>query len=117
MFVFAVFGIIFGGLHCIGWNFIYPTPIEQRIWRASSFSITVIPLIVAPIDCLLENFQLDRGIFQVLHLTLDLIMTLLLFIYVPARLTLIAQSFALLRKLPQTVFLAVDWNQYVPHIF
>ena len=87
MVVFAIFGVIFGGLHCIGWNFTYPTAFEQHLWRASSLAITVIPLIVAPIDYILENYKLDEGFFKVVRLTLDLIMTILLFIYVPARLT------------------------------
>src|SRR5258705_1992744 len=117
MVVFALFGVIFGGLHCIGWNFTYPTTFEQHLWRASSLAITAIPLVVAPIDYLLENYKLDKGSFKVLRLTLDLIMTILLFIYVPARLTLIGQAFALLRKQPHDAFLAVDWYQYNTQIF
>jgi len=117
MVVYALFGVIFGGLHCIGWNFTFPTAFEQHLWRASSLAITVIPLIVAPIDYILENYKLDKGFLKVVRLTLDLIMTILLFIYVLARLTLIGQAFALLRKQPQDAFLAVDWNQYIPHLF
>jgi len=75
MVVFAIFGVIFGGLHCIGWNFTYPTAFEQHLWRASSLAITAIPLIVAPIDYLLENYELDKDFFKVVRLTLDLIMT------------------------------------------
>ena len=115
MVVFALFGVIFGGLHCIGWNFLYPTAFEQHLWRASSLAITAIPLIVAPIDYILENYELDKGFLKVIRLTLDLIMTILLFIYVPARLT--GQAFALLRKQPRDAFLAVDWNQYIPQLF
>jgi len=117
MVVFALLGVIFGGLHCIGWNFTYPTAFEQHLWRASSLAISVIPLVVAPIDYILENFNLDEGFLRVVRLTLDLIMTIPLFIYVPARLTLIGQAFALRRKQPQDAFLAVDWNQYIPHLF
>ena len=116
MVVFAVFGVIFGGLHCIGWNFTYPTPFEQHLWRATSLAITVIPLAVAPIDYILDNFELTEGFGRVLRLVLDLIMTILLFVYVPARLSLIAQALALLRTQPETAFLAVDWTQYIPHI-
>jgi len=117
MVVFAIFGVIFGGLHCVGWNFTYPTAFEQHLWRASSLAITAIPLIVAPIDYLLENYELDKGFVKVVRLTLDPIMTILLFIYAPARLTLIGQAFALLRKQPEDAFFAVDWNQYIPLLF
>jgi hypothetical protein len=44
MVVFALFGVIFGGLRCIGWYFNYPTRSEQTLWR---ITITVIPLVVA----------------------------------------------------------------------
>jgi len=117
MLVFAFFGVIFGGLHCIGWNFQYPTQFEQHLWRATSLAITVIPFIVAPIDYILENFELNKGFGKVARLVLDLIMTILLFVYVPARLSLIAQALALMREQPQAAYLAVDWTQYIPHIF
>jgi len=44
-------------------------------------------------------------------------MTILLFIYVLARLSLIGQALALLRHQPESAFLAVDWTKYIPHIF
>ena len=50
-------------------------------------------------------------------LVLDLIMTIFLFIYVPARLSLIAQALALLRSQPASALTAVDWTKYVPHLF
>ena len=123
MAVFALFGVIFGGLHCIGWNFKFPTHSEQIFWRTTSLAITIIPLIVAPIDFLLAAFLHNRDaksygiIGQVGLLTLDLIMTILLFVYVPARLFLIAQALALLRSQPASALSAVDWTKYVPHLF
>ena len=117
MVVFALFGVIFGGLHCIGWNFQYPTQFEQHLWRASSLAITVIPFIVAPIDYILENYKLNKGFGKVIRLILDLVMTILLFVYVPARLSLIGQALALMRQQPQAAYLAVNWAQYIPHIF
>ena len=119
MVVFALFGVIFGGLHCIGWYFEYPTHSEQTLWRATSLAITVIPLIVAPIDFLLATR--DIGSCQKFErralLILDLIITILLFVYVPARLSLIAQALALLRNQPSSAPVAVDWTKYVPHLF
>ena len=117
MIVFAVFGVIFGGLHCIGWHFTYPTVFERNLWRGSSLVVTVIPFIVAPIDYVLEIFKLNKGFGSVLRFALYLIMTILLFIYVPARLSFIAQALALLRNQRQSAFIAVDWMKYVPHIF
>ena len=123
MIAFALFGAIFGGLHCIGWYFKYPSRSEQILWQATSSAITVIPLIVAPIDFLLATRLRTRDIKscetfeRMALLTLDLLMTVLLFIYVPARLSLIAQALALLRNQPSSALVAVDWTKYVPHLF
>ena len=119
MVVFAFFGVIFGGLHCIGWNFSYPTSYERTLWRVASLLITAIPVIVAPIDYFLANMKEDpkRSLFTSIGLSfLDLAMTIFLFTYVPARLSLIAQAFALLRIQPPSTFIPVDWTQYIPHI-
>ena len=123
MVVFALFGVIFGGLHCIGWNFKFPTHSEQTLWRSTSLAIAAIPLIVAPIDFLLATRLRTRDINscpvleRVSLLILDLVMTIFLFVYVPARLSLIAQALALLRSLPASALTAVDWTKYVPHLF
>ena len=118
MVVFALFGAIFGGLHCIGWYFKYPTHSEQTLWQATSLAITVIPLIVAPIDFLLATRDISscQKFERRALLILDLIMTILLFVYVPARLSLIAQALALLREQPSSALVAVDWTKYVPHL-
>jgi hypothetical protein len=123
MVVFALFGVIFGGLHCVGWNFEFPTHTEQTLWRSTSLTITAIPLIVAPIDFLLSTRLHTHDIEscgkfkQTVILTLDLVMTVLLFIYVPARLFLIAQALVLLRSQPPSALTAVDWTKYLPHLF
>ena len=116
---FALFGVIFGGLHCIGWYFKYPTQIEETLWRATSLAITVIPLVVAPIDFLLATRDINSCAMagRTALLILDLIMTILLFIYVIARLSLIGQALALLRNQPPSALVAVDWTQYIPHLF
>ena len=117
MIVFAIFGVIFGGIHCFGWNFIFPTEFEHAIWRYTSVVLTSIPVAVAPIDCILENVKLDSGFRKKVRLALDIFMTTLLFVYVPARLSLIAQALALLRDQPATAYIAVDWTKCIPHLF
>jgi len=75
---------------------------ERNFWRASSLiANTITPFIVAPINYILENFELSKGFRRVVRLALDLVMTIL----------------ALLRNQPQIDFLAVDWTEYIPHVF
>ncbi len=116
MVVFAFFGGIFGGIHCVGWTFTFPTRSERLLWRYTSLVLTAIPLIAAPIDWMLENIKLEGKFSKKLRTALDIFMTGLLFVYVPARLCLIAQALALLRDQPPTAFVAVDWTQYIPHL-
>ena len=139
MVVFALFGVVFGGLHCLGWNFIYPTQQEETLWRLSALTITVIPLVVAPIDYItnpsdtkpnsdnvnainpgrpssISSMGQKKLVKKVLIYVLDFIMTMLLFVYVIARLSLIAQALALLRRQPPSSFVAVDWTKFIPHL-
>ena len=122
MVVFALFGVIFGGLHCIGWNFEFPTHSEQTLWRSTSVVIAAIPLVVAPIDFYLDSHLRIRDIDswpkwkKNVLLTLDLVMTILLFLYVPARLSTIAQALALLGSQPASALAVIDWTKYVPHL-
>jgi len=117
MVVFAIFGVIFGGIHCIGWNFAFPTRVERSLWRYTSMLLTAIPLVVAPIDYILENFNLKGTVGKKLRLLLGISMIALLFLYVPARLLLIIQAVTLLRDQPAAAFVAIDWTKYIPHLF
>ena len=119
MVVFALFGVLFGGIHCIGWNFNFPFDILQIFWRSKSVLITAIPLIVAPIDFLLDTRDIKSCATweKVILLILDLVMTFLLCIYLPARLTIIALAFNLMWTQPPSAFTAIDWSIYLPRIF
>ena len=116
MVVFAIFGIVFNGIDILGWKLAYPTSAERTLWRATSLAITTIPFVVAPIDCLLENTSPNWIFGKLTRDELDFIMTILLVIYIPARLSLIAQALALLRDQPEKALLAVDWTKYIPHL-
>jgi len=54
MLVFALFGVIFSGLHCIDWNFAFKTDAERHLWRVTSLIITGISFIVAPIESIIN---------------------------------------------------------------
>jgi len=71
-----------------------PISFEENIWHASPSANTIVLLIVSPIDYFLENYDLDKDFLRSFSflLTLDLTMAVPLFVYVPARLTLIVMS-------------------------
>ena len=111
--VLAILATLFGGIHCIGWNFPFHTYTEQNLWRAAALAVTALPIasFVAAIPLLKHPNAVHPG---------DLVSMLFLYIaiilYAPARLVLLVQALALLRNLPASAFVAIDWIKFVPHI-
>jgi len=44
LFLLLVFGTIFGGIHCAGWYFPFPTYAKQELWRVASVIVTISPI-------------------------------------------------------------------------
>lgn len=42
----ALSSLAFGGLHCLAWNFEFPTRIELICWRVASLTSAILPLII-----------------------------------------------------------------------
>ena len=81
VFFLPSFAAIFGALHCIAWNFHFPSHIEQLLWRIGSLTITLIPsipvvftllafaailialLIAIPISIILSFFENKYGFY------------------------------------------------------
>jgi hypothetical protein len=106
-FALPFISIFFGGLHCVGWNFVFPTSTEQILWRVSSLCITAIPLVTG-----LTWFLSQEGYLDMFKLKVLLYPALtLLVVYVLARLVLLAQALALLGREPPTAYHAVDWSK------
>ena len=58
-FVLPTVAAVFGGLHCLGWNFPFRTLAKQIIWRVTLISITVIPLVTGFVLSLNRKRLLD----------------------------------------------------------
>jgi hypothetical protein len=97
---------VFGGIHCIGWSFDFPSHTEQLLWRISSISITGIPLGLVVIDMILGHFE---------HL-LDILFYLLCLLYIVSRVLLLVVSLTTLRSLPSSAFQTVEWTTFLPHV-
>ncbi|KAI1393659.1 uncharacterized protein F4822DRAFT_20274 [Hypoxylon trugodes] len=48
--IMAVSSVVFGGLHLIAWDFEFPSHAELILWRASSLTSTILPLISLGLD-------------------------------------------------------------------
>jgi hypothetical protein len=141
--VFPVLGVqvvlcaVYGGVHLSTWNFDFPTPIEQKLWRiACILTVAGSPLTpwffswseqvfheesfiegtIAMITGVFEEFRGSGsfwgGCSQLLHCFAVLFSPLLL----ASRLFLVVESFISLRDVPSGVYVTVPWAQYIPHI-
>jgi len=133
--VIAGIASAFGGIHCIGWSFTFPSSTERTLWRVASTSITSVPialLLAGLIVCLV-----DRDLIVALHSRyfgpdyylryrsqghvtatwmLRYYFGLQLFLYVLSRLVLLMLAFLSLRSLPPGIYHTVHWTSFIPHI-
>jgi len=135
--IYSLFGLsggVFGGLHCMAWNFHFPTRADLYIWRATSLYLTVAPIfyslfeIVDPLSVTTTNeggmlvswlMGAKNIAIQVYNYTYDVaevVFYVLFCFYVPIRLMILVQGFALLRDLPPSAFLEINWQNFVPHL-
>ena len=117
IFVVLTITVAFGGIHCIGWSFAFPSSIERTLWRISSASITGVPILLLPL-CLLGD-TVDTVIFQQqLFDSFNSGMTtvLVLSVYILSRLALLILPFLCLRSLPPAAFYVVHWTSLIPHV-
>ncbi|KAF9485752.1 hypothetical protein BDN70DRAFT_969609 [Pholiota conissans] len=108
MVVVAAIGALFGALHCIGWNYIFPTHAEAIIWRTSSVAITGIPALMAFTAAALYPIKTDKNHHPEVLGILP---------YIIARLLLLVEAFISLRQLPPSALLAVRWTAFLPHVY
>lgn len=128
LFLLVILGPIFGGIHCVCWNFSFPTHTYQQLWRIAAFAVTTIPVstptivfVILFIRNLLDAIFRKPASFELPSLyeiatSSQFILTVFTFAYVVARFTLLSLALALLKNQPPSVFIALDWTKYYyPH--
>ena len=73
-------GTIFGGIHCAGWNFTFPTNPEQQLWRVASIALAI-PIAAAPFSLVvIVVFCLASLAFILIYIAISLAVFLFLVI-------------------------------------
>ena len=108
-FCMPVVGGVFGGIHCVGWFFDFPSSAEAMLWRVSSAVLTGIALLTPIIGFFLAILSTVREYFG---LALSAIIIL---VYVVSRLLLIVEAFISLRHLTPGMLALVKWTSFIPH--
>jgi hypothetical protein len=112
-------GALFGGLHCLAWNFHFPTPGEALGWRICSIATTCLPVLsliptwawmkLNPFYGGHEGSKASRVLVAVIGLGLFVVP------YVLARLFLMIEIFRTLCFLPPDAFVDT-WSGSFPHL-
>lgn len=130
-------GIVFGAIHCLAWNFDFPSHTEESIWRISSvvmISVNIYPVVGVSAFIKLRDFvtgtpKLALQFFlpeAELHYspTLPAEENALIFlsiifssvVHAIARIALIILAMMSLRNLPPSAFQEIGWISLIPHI-
>ena len=112
VFLFPVVGVIFGGIHCAGWFFYFPSSDEAMLWRVSSAVLTGSPVLILILTflllCIFDEPQMSYFGFPVL--------AIVFLAYVVSRLLLLVEAFISLRHLTPGMLALVKWTSFIPHI-
>jgi len=105
---------VFGGIHCLAWNFHFPSVVEQRLWQASSLAIIGLPVyfalgLLAVPETYVTRYNWLRYYVQVTN-------PLMAIIYIISRVTIVVLAFTSLRNLPSSVYLTASWTDFLPHV-
>ena len=112
-----VVGVVFGGIHCAGWFFDFPSSAEAMLWRVSSVVLTGIaflfPLLSLFVVVLFGDSisRTDRSSYFT-----SSFLSIFLLGYVVSRLLLIVEAFISLRHLTPGMLALVKWTSFIPHI-
>lgn len=105
-------GTVFGGMHCLGWNYMFQGHTIQILWRTASLAIVSAPVCIL----LLSSYIIwlddsnDVGVIALLAVLASS------FIYIVARATLIVLILMSFRSLPSGAYDTVAWTQFIPHL-
>ena len=113
----SMVGVVFGGIHCIGWFFNFPSSDEAMLWRVSSAVLTGIaflfPILFTFVGFLLMGSNSGNSLQEGFAIA---VLSIMLLVYVVSRLLLLVEAFISLRHLTPGMLALVKWTSFIPHI-
>ena len=110
---FPFVGIVFGGIHCIAWNYAFGSSIEAWLWRISSLLTASVPLL-----WVLTADYIPSWLARVTR-SEDFVMRLLFglscILYISVRLYMIVEALVSFRDSPVGIYQGLNWSTYIPH--
>lgn len=116
--ILAVTATIFGALHFITWSFQMPTTAELLLWQTASIALTAIPSSLLLFGWLKRRLSPGgESLINRRRIFIDITRLLEAFFFVMhpmIRLIVFVDALALLRSLPKTAFLDLNWAGAIP---
>ena len=106
-FMLALPTFVFGSCHLLGWQQYFPTQAERILWRTSSITCLILPLLAVALGDITRRLDFQK---------LNGGTTALVFLYVVFRIYMCAEMFAGLREVPLGVYEDKQWTRYIPHL-
>jgi hypothetical protein len=106
-------GIVFSALHIAAWNWEFPSPTLQTVWRilgVAASGAALAPVITFPIVSAIRDLSLDSFVGAIA--LMDLFFWI---VYIISRLGLIVLVFYCFSSMPASVYMTVDWTNFLPH--
>ncbi|KAG1741706.1 hypothetical protein EDB19DRAFT_1850904, partial [Suillus lakei] len=97
-------GVVFGAIHCLGWNDVFQGNTEQLLWRVASLEIVLTPVGIMMLSYFIWGNDSDGEVSASVFLVIGAL------IYIVARVTLIVLLLMSLRSLPPGVYDTVAWT-------
>lgn len=114
----SIAGALFGAIHCLAWNFGFPSHFEKIMWRTASLgivgscSMTLVGVTIwKPFSFIVRHFLTNWARLIIVAVKASVSLT-----YSVARITLLVLAVTSLRNLPPSALNTVDWTELVPHI-
>lgn len=114
----SIAGALFGAIHCLAWNFGFPSHFEKIMWRTASLgivgscSMTLVGVTIwKPFSFIVRHFLTNWARLIIVTVKASVSLT-----YSVARITLLVLAVTSLRNLPPSAFNTIDWIELVPHI-
>ena len=111
-----VVGVVFGGIHCVGWFFNFPSSVEAMLWRVSSAVLTGIAFLLPIFLTFVGIFLGISSGFSHRRRYVITFFSIILQVYLVSRLFLLVEAFISLRHLTPGMLVLVKWTSFIPHI-
>ena len=119
LFALPLFSAAYGGVHLAAWNFVYPTAVEQVLWKCCCIITLCGCLVVYGWIRFPHGVTLPDRVGK-LRLPLQWLLYVLAlavsFVVLAARIAIVIESFISIRKVPSGVYATVPWVEHIPHL-